>query len=313
MIRRLRITNFQIHERLDIRMGRRVTSIVGPTDAGKSAIIRALLWVTTNEPEGVDFIREGAEAAKVELWLKSVKVTRLRSKSVNEYRLRRDGKTEVFRAFGRKVPDEIKAVLRVDPINVQQQLEPHYWLSASAAEVSRDLNRIVDLGAIDKSLSVITGKVRAAQWKVKLHQENASRAQETVRSLRWVREARRLLEVVDGITDEIETMEQDAQALSQALEDVEAAQDAVSRAKRTRSAGVRLLKAIDALREHDQQEQALRALIDDVEDATRLAREKRAAAVRLHAELEDQMEGKCPLCGSETTDGLLPSLPATGT
>jgi len=55
LIRSLEIENFQSHEltKLDLHKGLNV--IVGPSDQGKSALIRALRWLCYNEPKGTDF------------------------------------------------------------------------------------------------------------------------------------------------------------------------------------------------------------------------------------------------------------------
>lgn len=41
MIRRIVLRNFQNHRRLRIDLDPRVTTVVGPSDAGKSAVVRA--------------------------------------------------------------------------------------------------------------------------------------------------------------------------------------------------------------------------------------------------------------------------------
>ena len=82
--------------------------IVGPTDSGKTSIVRALKWVMYNQPAGTGFIRAGATASKVTVELTSgLRVTRLRSASLNQYRLRLPGDghrgEQVFEGFGSSV------------------------------------------------------------------------------------------------------------------------------------------------------------------------------------------------------------------
>lgn len=55
---KLRIQNFQAHKDTTIEFDC-ITTIVGPSDIGKSAVLRALKWVAKNEPKGTSFVRDG--------------------------------------------------------------------------------------------------------------------------------------------------------------------------------------------------------------------------------------------------------------
>ena len=63
-----------------------MTSIVGASDVGKSAIIRALGWVLTNKPSGDAFIREGSKEVSAILDIDDKKILRARGKQ-NHYRM----------------------------------------------------------------------------------------------------------------------------------------------------------------------------------------------------------------------------------
>jgi exonuclease SbcC len=84
MIERLQIKNFQCHESLKIKLDPKITAIVGPSDVGKSAILRAIRWVATNRPRGDSFIKEDADEAQVTVWTDNGKVCR-RKGSENTY------------------------------------------------------------------------------------------------------------------------------------------------------------------------------------------------------------------------------------
>lgn len=67
-ISRIEIVNFQSHSYTDLYLSDGVNVIVGPSDSGKTAIIRAIKWVLFNEPSGSSFIKRGEEYAKVVLY-----------------------------------------------------------------------------------------------------------------------------------------------------------------------------------------------------------------------------------------------------
>jgi exonuclease SbcC len=52
MITQLNITNFQSHVKSVLKLSPGINVICGPSDSGKSAIIRGLRWVIENQPTG---------------------------------------------------------------------------------------------------------------------------------------------------------------------------------------------------------------------------------------------------------------------
>ena len=157
MLECLKIKNFQTHKSLIVPFGEHVTTIVGPSDCGKSAVLRALRWVCFNQPNGKSFIRDGADFAKAQVTVDGHTVTRIRGKT-NRYVL--DGKDLV--SFGVGVPDPVASLLNMGPDNFQRQHDPAFWFSDSPGEVSRKLNTIIDLGIIDTALTHAGREVRRA-------------------------------------------------------------------------------------------------------------------------------------------------------
>lgn len=103
-IKRIRIENFQSHKDTELSFSDGLNVIVGPSDQGKSAIIRAIKWVLYNEPRGTDFIRQGTNSARVTLELSNgYVITRERAPNKNRYTLKDpDGNVSVFEGFGMK-------------------------------------------------------------------------------------------------------------------------------------------------------------------------------------------------------------------
>jgi len=164
------LENFQCHSRLKIDFDPRVTSIVGSSDVGKSAIIRALRLVCTNHPQGDAFIKEGANKCKVELIVDGRSIKRIRGKSENLYFL----DDQRFAAFANNVPDPISDHLKIGGVNWQSQHDSPFWFSLTAGQVSREINEIVDLGAIDDALGYVASEVRMARNALTLAEERYS-------------------------------------------------------------------------------------------------------------------------------------------
>src|SRR6185503_10180498 len=108
----LKLENFQCHGSTTISFSPTITTIKGPSDVGKSSILRALGWICLNNIPGEEFIKEGEKETGVTLDISTGKgedwkIVRIRGKHTNTYEL--DG--EEFKAFGTSVPQPIADLL----------------------------------------------------------------------------------------------------------------------------------------------------------------------------------------------------------
>jgi DNA repair protein SbcC/Rad50 len=158
MLTTLMLKNFQAHKKLAIDFDPHVTTIVGPSDVGKSSIIRALTWASTNKPGGDAFIRHGAKGAVVTLSVDGHTITRAKCNEGNIYFL----DDQEYKAFGADVPTPIAQLLNLGDINFQGQHDSPFWFSETSGEVSRRLNAIINLQIIDNVLGYLGGRVRDA-------------------------------------------------------------------------------------------------------------------------------------------------------
>lgn len=199
MIHSITLHNFQVHEKLRVDLDPHVTTIVGPTDAGKSAVLRGLRWVALNTPTGDSFIRHGSNCARVVLRVGKRTVVRKRGHKVNLYKL--DGKP--FEAFKSDVPEEIAQVLKMGDVTFQRQHDSPYWFSESAGSVSRRLNSIVNLGIIDTTLSSLASSLRKAHTEVEVVEERLKEARVQKANNKRALAMDASLRVVEGLETEV--------------------------------------------------------------------------------------------------------------
>jgi len=179
----LYIRNFQTHSKTHVTFSPTITTIVGPSDAGKSAVIRALRWVCTNVPGGAEFVRHDAKGANVKAVFDGVSITRKRgSGGINTYQM--DDK--VYRAFGGKVPEDIADFINMGPVCWQEQHDAPFWFSDSPGEVSRQLNTIVDLGVIDDTLRAVTRMLTDSRTRATMAEETLAREKEAYEGFKWL-------------------------------------------------------------------------------------------------------------------------------
>ena len=125
MLDTLTIKNFQAHSNTVLEF-EKITTITGPSDRGKSAVIRSLGWCMLNNLAGSAFIRDGETDVSVTLEFdEKHTIERAKGKSSNSYAL--DGNE--FASFGNKVPDPIGGAHNLNPVSVQAQFDAPFWLS----------------------------------------------------------------------------------------------------------------------------------------------------------------------------------------
>lgn len=153
MIKSLSILNFQSHKSSKLIFDKGVNVIVGSSDSGKSAIIRALLKLVRNRPIGDSFRSNwGGDTIITGEFDDNTVSFEMRDGSKNAYRL---NKLPPFQALKTDVPEEIQKAININEVNFQQQLDAPYLLSSTPGEVARHFNKITHLDKIDKSISSI--------------------------------------------------------------------------------------------------------------------------------------------------------------
>jgi hypothetical protein len=183
VIERLRISHFQTHKKLQILLDSRVTTLAGPSDAGKSSALRALLWLAFNTPQGDYFFNWDSDWCRVEAVIDGRVVVRKKSATTNLYKLDDD----TFKAFGANVPDPVKELINLGPNNVQEQVGAPFWFYESGGQVAKELNQIVNLEVIDSTLANVGASLRQARASLGVAQERLDATNVVLARTSWVR------------------------------------------------------------------------------------------------------------------------------
>ena len=173
-LKSIKLVNFQAHSELEVGFSPGITTIIGPTDQGKSAVLRALGWCCLNDIAGDEFIKQGSKKTSVHVTAQNkdgeesvIGRTRSKGGAINKYEI----EGEELKSFGQGTPQPVQDLLALGPINFQKQHDPPFWFCETAGEVSRQLNAVIDLTVIDSSLAYVSSLVRENQLKEKLGKE----------------------------------------------------------------------------------------------------------------------------------------------
>lgn len=166
MIKSVKIKNFQSHRKTFLEFDKGVNVIVGATDSGKSAIIRALRWLVWNRPTGDAFCSTWGGNTHVSVETETHKIARNKGKE-NNYVVQQNNEEPIeFKAFGTGTPTEVQEVLNINEINLQQQLDKPFLLSDSPGQVAGFFNKIAGIDLIDSSIKSIQKEIRATTQNI---------------------------------------------------------------------------------------------------------------------------------------------------
>jgi exonuclease SbcC len=157
VIKSLHIQNFQSHKNTKLNLHSGVNVIIGESDTGKSAILRALSWLVRNKVDDKSFRSNWGGKTDVEIRFDDGnEVSRTQDKDNCYYLVNEEtGVDEEYKAFRTDIPQDIVEVLNMDVLNMSYQFDPPFLLSDSSGEVAKTLNKIADLTDIDTSISNI--------------------------------------------------------------------------------------------------------------------------------------------------------------
>jgi exonuclease SbcC len=210
MIKKIIVKNFQAHDHVELELDEGVNVIAGSSDTGKSSILRAIDLVRENRPSGFSYrhdpritkkskkqLADSAITSSTIILDNDVSITRERNKKdVNQYKVN----DEIFKALRSDVPEDVSTLLNIASYSVQSQHNPYFLLNESDGEVSRQINDLVGLEAIDK----VYKKINAIVSEAKLKSENTARdIENTERDIEALKNISKIQSVIDSIDERI--------------------------------------------------------------------------------------------------------------
>jgi exonuclease SbcC len=104
------------HVETEIELANGVTVLTGPNNIGKSAVVEAIRSLAEN-PASQGLIRHGASKAVVTVELDSGEIISWeRTHGSPLYRIKKDGREEVYAKIGNNVPEDVRKLLRISPV-----------------------------------------------------------------------------------------------------------------------------------------------------------------------------------------------------
>lgn len=188
MIKSIKIEGFQSHINTQIEFSEHLNIITGPTDSGKSAILRALKKVIRDLPAGNDFVNNKLHTCTITMAVDSVIILRSISKD-------KDGKTKInnyqvgeqpFDSFGRDIPLEVITALNMPVVDLgdfkidlhfYDQFDGPFLIGDTSSVKSKVLGSVSGLNVIDEAIKKVNKDSRQINSDLKTIEKDVNQIQ----------------------------------------------------------------------------------------------------------------------------------------
>lgn len=205
----IQIDNFQSHKNTIIEFNKGVNIITGTSDSGKSAIIRALLWVIQNRPLGDSFkswFAKEKDAVEVGIEFDNGFVSKTRNNSKNVY----DINDTIFEAVKSDIPKDLADIVNLSDYNTQTQFLPYFLLQDTAGEVAKRFNELIGLDIIDTLFKNLNSSISNLKGRIVDYDRTIKGLETNVNSLAYLDDIEVIIKNLDlevGLKEKVE-MEQ---------------------------------------------------------------------------------------------------------
>ena len=174
------IKNFQSYKDQTIHLEPGLNLILGTSDSGKSAILRAISFVLYNYPKKESLIHWGETETSVTLiFSDGVKVTRIKGEDRNAYEaVDSSGKKITKEKIDTEIPEEIRELLGDPPhddlnglISYSDQFSKMFLVDLSPTDLPRSLSNLTGIEVLEESAKQLLQSYKAVEKQNKLDEK----------------------------------------------------------------------------------------------------------------------------------------------
>ncbi|MDU5805903.1 MAG: AAA family ATPase [Peptoniphilus harei] len=220
-IKNVELINFQSHNHTEIEFDRGLNVILGNSDAGKTAILRAIKWALFNEPKGDYFIRQGERDVSVKVTFSNgVVVERSRTPSKNSYYLLdAEGQEMRFEGFGLDVPKEITDAIQMYKVsldnsnnkvilNIAEQLDGPFLLNDQASMRASAIGRLIGVNYVDDALRTVVRDNKRINQEIDNLRASKDEVKEQLKEFDYLKDYKDKFQKLSNIRDKIKELNQ---------------------------------------------------------------------------------------------------------
>lgn len=232
MLRKLAVRNFQSIRSADIELGK-LTVIVGASNSGKSALLRAAR-VLANNANSPSFVKAGEAKSTILLALEDGTAVALdRGPSLSTYRIRVQDSTQEYPKSGVTVPADVSRILRLPVVEGEEicfafQFDRPFLLDATGSKVAKILGDLSNANVIYEAVREANRRRLDANGTLKVRLKDLEELKEKAGTFRDLPARMKAMEEAEALLEEAADVQTRLAALEGALSAVEAAEAALT-------------------------------------------------------------------------------------
>lgn len=210
MLAGITIRGFQSHVDSFIPLGPGLNVITGPSDSGKTAVIRTIRWVNFNEPTGEAYVNKKVGEAEVILHLPDGReIIKRRRKGKTSYQL-----TDIPEPFEKsEVPLEVTQATGIikqqfgdfnAALNFAYQLEAPFLISETASAGAKVLGKLAGTEAVDLAIRDVAKDTHTARQDRSQADKDIARVDEQLGAFLDLEDQRQLLAQCEALVAQVE-------------------------------------------------------------------------------------------------------------
>lgn len=210
MLKSIRLHNFRSHKDTFLEFSQGMNAIIGDTQAGKSAILKAINWVKNNRPLNDNIFYEDSKKAFVEIEFtenNKIKLEKKRtiSKSgnvkIDSIYYVNDTKLEVF---NKTPPKEVTDIFNLSEINIQNQSESSFLITDTPGEIARKINEVTNLDVATNWIKTLTTTVNSKNSEIKIIEKDIELLEEDLIIYEGLESLEVIFNRLDKITNKLD-------------------------------------------------------------------------------------------------------------
>lgn len=215
MIEQIHLKGFQSHVNTVINLQNGLNVITGPSDAGKTSIIRAIRWVAFNEPQGEAFVNESVGEAEVKLLLQNGSIiTKHRKSGRTSYIVQANENDEGSIFEKAEVPLEVTRLLGIEKhnfgdfetaLNFSFQLDAPFLISETASAGAKVLGKLAGTESVDLAIKGVSRDTHAARNMRSQAEKDMERIIGNLFEYEHIDDAKQSLETAELIMEQVES------------------------------------------------------------------------------------------------------------
>ncbi len=217
-LKTLILRDFQLHTHTVIDFTDGLNAIVGSSDNGKTAILRALSWALFNEPIESEIVQHNKKHCEVEIHFQDGGIfIRKKGKNLNRAEIKRpeDEQFTVFKNFADKYPEELVEFLgnppkseRLGNIPYSKQSKKLFIIDESPTHLPGILADLIGVSDIEEAARKTAGDSKSFDKTIKsLEKEIEDIAKQIDENYVGLDDNLKFIEQVNKILDEIDILE----------------------------------------------------------------------------------------------------------